>query len=138
MRVLLDTCAISEIARQDGSQQVRTVVDAIDDDDLFLSVISVGEITKGIGLLEPGKRRSAFEIWLAGLRSDYAERVLPVDAAIASLWGELTAKARRNGRIVGVADGLIAATALRHGLHVATRNVSDFEPTGALILNPWD
>ena len=137
MRLLLDTCTISEIARQDGAPQVREAIAAIDDSALFLSVISIGEIAKGIFLLEPGKRRSGFEKWLARLRLDYADRVLPVDDEPVSIWGDLTARAQRKGRIVRAADGLIAATALRHGLHVATRNVSDFEPAGAMIFDPW-
>lgn len=137
MRLLLDTSVISEIARQDGASQVRAAIEAIDDSALFLSVISLGEITKGIVLLEPGKRRTAFEAWLNRLRSDYAERVLPIDQETATIWGELTAQAQGKGRMVRSADGLIAATALRHGLHVATRNVSDYEPTGAMIFDPW-
>jgi len=72
------------------------------------------------------------------LEQDYAERILPVDAETARVWGELTAAARARGKTVSVSDGLIAATALRHGLHVMTRNVSDFIDTGAMLINPWE
>ena len=116
---------------------VRDRIATMEDGALFLSVISIGEIAKGIHLLEPGRRRSAFDAWLKTFATDYAERILPVDDTTAELWGELTARAQRGGRIVRAADGLIAATALRHDLRVATRNVSDFEPTGAMIFNPW-
>ena len=72
------------------------------------------------------------------LEQDYAERILPVDAETARVWGELTAAAQSGGKAVSVSDGLIAATAIRHGLHVMTRNVSDFRDTGAMLINPWE
>jgi predicted nucleic acid-binding protein len=79
VRVLLDTCVLSEIRKADGNRGVRRAVDEIADDDLFLSVISIGEITKGIGLLEEGRRKRALQSWLQTLERDYASRLLPVD-----------------------------------------------------------
>jgi predicted nucleic acid-binding protein len=67
----------------------------------------------------------------------YADRLLPVDLETSRIWGELTTAARKGGRTVAVGDGLIAATARRHGLHVMTRNTADFESTGVLLLNPF-
>jgi len=72
------------------------------------------------------------------LERDYASRILPLDREAAHIWGELTAAAQKRGKIVASNDGLIAATAHRHGLHVITRNISDFEPTGAMLINPWE
>ena len=72
------------------------------------------------------------------LERGFAERILPVDAETARLWGDLDAAARRAGRQVGVSDGLIAATAVQHGLRVMTRNVSHFAPMGVLIVNSWE
>ena len=100
-------------------------------------MVSLGEIAKGVALLDAGARQRELLTWLNGLESHFADRLLPVDSETARVWGELSARAQRQGRTVHVADGLIAATALRHGLHVMTRNVSDFEPTGALLINPW-
>jgi len=135
---LLDTCVISEIRREQGRPRVRAQVGAIRNRDLFLSVITVGELTKGITLLPAGRKKDALSEWLLVLEQDYAERILPVDAETARVWGELTAAAQSGGKTVSVSDGLIAATAIRHGLHVMTRNVSDFRDTGAMLINPWE
>jgi len=138
VRVLLDTCVISELQREKGDARVRARVDAIRSRDLFLSVISVGELTKGVALLARGMKKEALREWLLALEQDYAERILPVDAETARIWGELTATARGRGKTVSACDGIIAATAIRHGVHVMTRNVSDFAETGAMLINPWE
>ncbi len=137
MRALLDTCVLSELRKPRVDTGVRQAVDEIPDDDLFVSVISIGEIAKGIALLDDSRRRRELQSWLQTLERDYAARILQVDRDTAHIWGELTAAARKNGRIISVSDGLIAAIARRHGLHVMTRNVADFEPTGAMLINPW-
>jgi predicted nucleic acid-binding protein len=105
--------------------------------DLYLSVITIGEITKGIALLAEGMKKQTLTAWLLGLTQRFEDRILPLDQEAASTWGELTAAARRRGHTVPTADGLIAATAVRHGLHVATRNLGDFEKAGAMVINPW-
>ncbi len=137
MRVLLDTCVLSELRRPGAHPGVVTAVESLDSDSLFLSVVSVGEIAKGIGLLDPGQHKRVLQTWLDTLEQHYASRLLPIDLETARIWGELTASAQRAGRVVPAVDGLIAATARRHGLHVMTRNVPDFEPTGVMLLNPW-
>ncbi len=137
MRVLLDTCVLSELRKPQADEGVRQAVDELPDDDLFVSVISVGEIAKGIALLNDGRRKRELQSWLQTLERDYVVRILQVGRETAHIWGELTATARRNGRFISASDGLIAATARRHGLHVMTRNVADFEPTGAMLINPW-
>ncbi len=137
MRVLLDTCVLSELRRPEGYPGVRQAVEAIKDEDLFISVISIGEISKGIALLNDSRRRRALEAWLYTLEHDYGDRLLPLDVEICRIWGGLTARAQKAGRVVHATDGLLAATALRHGLRVMTRNTTDFEPTGVLLVNPW-
>ena len=137
MRALLDTCVLSELRKPQIDAGVRQAVDELPDDDLFVSVISIGEIAKGIALLDDSRRKRGLQSWLQTLERDYAARILSVDRDTAHIWGELIATARKNGRIISASDGLIAATARRHGLHVMTRNVSDFEPTGAMLINPW-
>ena len=138
MRVLLDTCVLSELRRPEGHPGVRQAVDALNEEELFLSVISIGEILKGITLLRKSPKRRAFETWLKTLERDYGDRLLSIDLETSRLWGELTASAQKTGRVLHATDGLIAATALRHGLRVMTRNAADFEPTGVLLLNPWE
>ena len=137
MRVLLDTCVLSELDREGGSDNVRQAVSELPEGATFISAVSVGEIAKGIALLDVSARQRRLLSWLNGLETDFAESILPVNTEIARTWGEITARAQRQGRAVHTADGLIAATALCHGLYVMTRNTSDFEPTGALIINPW-
>ncbi len=138
MRVLLDTCVLSELRKQDCPSQVKSAVEILDDSDLFVSVITLGEIAKGIALLDESKRKRALRDWLETLEQQYGERILPVDLETVRIWGEVTAKAQRAGKVVAAGDGLIAATAIRYGLHVMTRNVDDFLPTDVLLINPWD
>jgi toxin FitB len=137
VRVLLDTCVLSELRRPKGHTGVRRAVQALADESLFVSVVSIGEIVKGISLLRESPRRHALQAWLQTLERHYTDRLLPIDLETSRIWGELTAAAQKAGRIVPGTDGLIAATARRHGLHVMTRNTGDFEVTGVLLLNPW-
>lgn len=138
MRTLLDTCVLSELLRPQGSDAVKARVAAIRDDALFVSAITVGEIAQGVALAAPGKNRESYSRFLLTMQQDFEDRILPVDAEVAQIWGTLAAAQRRLGRALSVPDGLIAASAIRHGLHVMTRNVKDFEGTGAMIINPWD
>jgi len=137
MRALLDTCVLSELRSPRPNSGVRQAIDEFAGDDLYVSVVSAGEIAKGIALLKHSRNKRGLESWLRALELGYADRLLPVDLETAHIWGELTATAQKRGRAIPAADGLIAATALRYGLHVMTRNTTDFETTGALLLNPW-
>lgn len=137
MRALLDTCVLSELRRPKGDARVRRAIDAFASENLFVSVLSIGEIAKGIALLRESQDKRTLQSWLQTLERFYGDRLLPIDLEISRIWGELTAAARKAGRTVPATDGLIAATARRHGLHVMTRNTADFEPTGILLLNPW-
>jgi predicted nucleic acid-binding protein len=135
--VLLDTCVLSELRRPKGHRGVRRAVDALESDNLFVSVISIGEIAKGVALLKEGKTKRDLQVWLQALERYCADRILPIDLETSHTWGELTASAQKAGKIVPASDGLIAATARRHGLHVMTRNTEHFAPTGVLLTNPW-
>jgi toxin FitB len=137
VRVLLDTCVVSELRRPKANPRVRRAVESLDSEDLFLSVISVGEIAKGIALLDEGKKREELNGWMHSLEYDYADRILGVDLETSHIWGELSREAQKSGKIVPASDGLIAATARRHGLHVMTRNTEHFKGTGVLLVNPW-
>ena len=92
---------------------------------------------KRISLLKESKNKRDLQAWLQALERYYADRILPVDLETSHIWGELTAAAQKAGKIVPASDGLIAATARRHGLHVMTRNTEHFAPTGVLLINPW-
>ena len=137
MKGLLDTCVVAEIGKDDGNPAVKSAVAEIATADLYLSVLTVGEIAKGIALLAAGKKKRILGSWLAGLESQFGDRILGIDVESARIWGEMTARAQKKGIIIPGTDGLLAATALRHGLHVITRNTRHFESTGALIIDPW-
>ncbi|PZD73627.1 Toxin FitB [Acaryochloris thomasi RCC1774] len=137
MSTLLDTCVLSELRHPNCDEGVKIAVSTLASQDLFISVISIGEITKGIALLEASKRKQELLTWIHKLEKNYSDRLLPVDLEVVKIWGEITANAQRKGRIIPTGDGLIASTAQHHGLKVMTRNISDFEPTGVMLVNPW-
>jgi predicted nucleic acid-binding protein len=136
---LLDTNIPSELTRQRPEPQVERWLDEANDEELFFSVISLGEILKGITILPASKHRAGLQEWLdSALRPWFEGRILPVTAPIAERWGVLSGECRLQGKQVKVADGLIAATALLHQLTIVTRNARDFAGLGVHILNPWE
>lgn len=135
---LLDTCVLVEIRHPEGNPRVKDAVAAIDNDNLHISVITLGEIVKGIALLDDNKRKMELTSWIQILERNFSGRILPIKAETTHIWGELTAKAQRQRRPISVSDGLIAATAIRYGLHVMTRNIESFEASGAMAMNPWE
>lgn len=138
MRLLLDTNVVSELGRSGGSAAVKAAIRAVDEADLFVSVLTLGEIRQGIEQLPEGsERRMWLAAWLSELRQNYADRVLSIDAAVCEVWGTMNAHLRKVGRPVPAVDGLLAATALTHGLTIATRNVHDLAATGAALFDPW-
>jgi len=135
---LLDTNCISELVRPQPELRVLEWIEATDEAMLYLSVLTVGEIRKGLAGLPQGKRRTQLETWLAvELQARFAGRILPIDAAIANRWGLIAAEARRRGTAVSVIDGLLAATALDRNLTVVSRNARDFTSAQVPVLNPW-
>lgn len=130
---LLDTNVVSASKKPDPA--VACWIGEQDGNTLFLSVITLGEITRGIVMKQRTDPVAAASLssWLAGLRAGYADRVLTVDENVALRWGHIASIRSR-----GDADGLIAATAMAHNLTIVTRNVQDFEDTGVPVLNPWN
>lgn len=124
---LLDTNCISELVRPRTERRVIRWVDAADEATLYLSVIRLGEIRKGVTTLPLGKRRVALESWLEmALPARFAGRILAIDAAVVDCWGILTAQGEARGRNLPAIDALLAATALAHNLVIVSRNVADF------------
>ena len=138
IRVLLDTCVLSEAQRPQGNPQVRARVEEIEPLHLFASVITIGELVKGVARLPASSRKRTLASWVLGLEQQFGEHILPIDVEIARRWGQLSAQAQAQGFQIHASDGLIAATALRHGLHVMTRNTKHFAATGAPIIDPWE
>ena len=135
MNFLLDTVLLSELRKAKPSRKVVRWVQAQKADTLFISVVSIGEIERGIEMARKSDAAfaSELELWLEALLRLYDDQVLPVSAHAARLWGRLSAKLGHDG-----VDLLIAATALTHGLTVVTRNTKHFAPTGVAVVNPFE
>ncbi len=135
---LLDTNVISELVRPKPEPKVTTWIDSADENLLYLSVLTVGEIRKGIASVHSPSRRVALEAWLlSDLALRFASRILPIDQAVADRWGRLAAQVAAAKASLPVIDGLLAATALHHNLTLVTRNTTDVAPTGVPVFNPW-
>jgi predicted nucleic acid-binding protein len=138
MKYLLDTCVISELVAKHPSPQVVDFVDALDSDDAHLSVITIGEIAKGVEKLPKSKRKQALHSWLKeDLLVRFDGRIIPLDTEVLMQWGILIARLESTGITLPAIDSLIAATTLTHKLTLVTRNVDDFSGTGIEIVNPW-
>lgn len=138
MSWLLDTCAISEYAKRAPNRNVIAWLDGQDEASLFISVITLGEIEKGILKLRAtdAHRSQRLTAWLGLVEQRFAGRILPLDSASLHIWAQLSANAELAGKPLPVMDGLIMATAQCHGLTVVTRNVQDFAHYPQ-VLNPW-
>lgn len=135
---LLDTNVISELVKPKPEPRVAAWVDSTDESLLYLSVLTLGEIRKGIGLLPNATRRVVLQGWLdTELMTRFAERILLIDHAVADRWGRLAADAALAKSPLPVIDGLLAATALDHNLTFVTRNTKDIAATGVAVFNPW-
>jgi toxin FitB len=139
MDYLLDTCVLSEFTRRTPEDKVIRWLDSLDEEKLFISVITVGEIQHGIERLPASHRKNELQTWMNDrLVMRFGERILPLDTQTLLRWGTLTANMESSGHPLPVMDGLIVATAMQHNLIIATRNVADFQPCGVPILNPWE
>ena len=136
---LLDTNIPSELIRTRPEPRVGNWVYAKDEQSLYLSVVSNGELRRGLVLLPAGRRRTELVRWFENdVLPRFHGRILPVTHSIADRWGVLDGQCQLKGTPLNTAEGMIAATALEHGLTLVTRNVKDFAGLGVVLLNPWD
>ncbi len=136
---LLDTNCISEVVRFKPDPRVTAWIEAAEESLLYLSVLTLGEIRKGLAALPQGKRRSRLETWLeVELQARFSGRILSIDAAVADRWGLIAAVAKIKGKPLSAIDGLLAATAIQHNLTIVSRNVGDFTNTEVPVVNPWE
>lgn len=136
MNAIIDTNVLSEARRAGGHPAIKQYLMNAEEDALYLSVITLGELSRGIAKLDPGARQTELEQWLSATERLFISRLLPIDRHVAVRWGKLTDRCARQGVTIGQADALIAATALQHGLAIVTRNVRHFEPTGVHVIDP--
>lgn len=137
MNYLLDTCVISELVKNSPDKNVLDWLKNTPAERLYLSVITIGEIRKGLLKLPDSKRKDLLTNWLNSLLEDYQNRILTIDLTVAENWGSIQGKAEKEGNSMPSIDSLIAAIAYTYNLVLVTRNVSDFKTCGIPIKNPW-
>jgi toxin FitB len=139
MNYLLDTCVLSEYTRRKPNPKVIRWIEGMDEEKLFLSAITIGEIHHGIERLPESPRKTGLDSWLNNdLITRFGRRILPLDAQTMFLWGSLVAQTENAGHPLSVMDSLIVASALQYNLIIVTRNISDFLPCGVQVTNPWE
>ena len=134
---LLDTCLLSELIRKEPNQGVLDWIKDKEESSLFLSVLTIGELKKGIVKLKPSTKKKELTLWFAELESRFKDRIIPIDIQISLKWGEIQANLEVNGNSMPTIDSLIASTALCKNLIVVTRNGKDMKQSHVEILNPW-
>ena len=138
MNFLLDTNVVSEWTKPRPDSGVVAWLAEVDEDRVFISVVTLAELRYGIERMPSGGRRNRLDVWLSEqLPARFEARVLAVDIETAHTWGRVMARGRNGGRPVGAMDAFMAATAERHQLTLVTRNVSDFDSLGIRLINPW-
>lgn len=133
--ILIDTNVLSEARR--GSTEALAALDRYASNELFISVVTITELEAGCSVRSDVEARRALSRWIDTTIVSFSDRILPVDLAMARLWGDLDGRLHRQGDPIDAYDGFIAATALYHELDVMTRNVRHFERTGVQIVDPW-
>ena len=139
MKYLIDTCVISELAKADPNEKVASWAAQSDEDEFYLSSLTFGELHKGIYKLLPSKRRERLNQWVEiDLKERFRNRIIDIDLEVAKAWGKIQGQLEVQGHPMAAIDSLIAATGMAHGLIVVTRNTTDMEQSGVLLLNPWE
>jgi len=139
MKYLLDTCVISELVKKDPHPAVIRWMDGCDEGRMYLSVLTLGELIKGITKLPDGEKRERLQSWVSNdLALRFGQRLVEIDAEIAWAWATLLGEAEKRGEKLPVVDSLIAVSASIHGLIVVTRNVQDMARCQAKVFNPWE
>jgi predicted nucleic acid-binding protein len=139
MKFLLDTCVISEMLKSNPDENVVAWMQGNDEQDMYMSVLTFGEIEKGIEKTSDLPRKQNLQLWVEqDLKARFENRIVDIDMAVATRWGKVQGRAELNGRPMPAIDGLIAVSGLVHDCVVVTRNVSDMQQSGVELLNPWE
>ncbi len=138
MNYLLDTCLISELAKSKPDQKVVDWVLCKNETTFYVSVLTFGELYKGVEKLPESKKKEELRIWIEDeLKNRFQNRVIGIDMSVSILWGKIQCFAEKKGKPMPAIDSLIAATGMAYDLTVVTRNVADMEQSGVKLLNPW-
>jgi len=138
MKYLLDTCVISEVIKQKPSSNVIKWIKQEEESNFFISVLTIGELHKGIEKLDKSKRKDELHNWVENdLKERFCNRIINIDMPVVTMWGKIQGMTERTGKSMPAIDSLIAATGITHHLTVVTRNISDMKESGAVLYNPW-
>lgn len=137
MKFLLDTCVISALRRPRENASLVEWISEVDESDLHLSVVTIGELEKGISRLPESRKKDAVSEWVRhAVANRFGNRILPIDAAVAACWGDLIGAGEKKGRTLPILDAFIAATAIVADCTVVTKNTKDFADCGVRLLDP--
>lgn len=137
MRFLLDTCVISALRKPKENASLVEWISEVDESDLYLSAVTIGELEKGVSRLPEGRKKAAVSGWVRhAVTNRFGNRVLPIDAAVAACWGELIGAQEKKGRTLPMLDAFIAAAAIVADCTIVTRNTKDFADCGVRLLDP--
>jgi predicted nucleic acid-binding protein len=138
MNYLLDTCLISELAKSEPHKKVVDWVLRKNETSFYLSVLTFGELHKGVEKLPESKKKDELRIWIEyELKNRFHNRIIGIDMHVSVIWGKILCVAEKKGKPMPAVDSLIAATGIAHDLTVVTRNITDMEQSGVRLLNPW-
>jgi predicted nucleic acid-binding protein len=137
MKYLLDTCVISELVKSAPNRKVVAWLNERPSEALFLCVITIGEVRKGLTKLPDSSKKERLTLWLNTLLEEYKERILCIDLMVCENWGVLQGDAEKVGTPMSTIDSLLAATTYTYNLTLVTRNESDFSPSNIPVINPW-
>lgn len=139
MSFLIDTCCISELTKKHPDQKVISWFSSHDETEMYVSVITFGELIKGVDKLSASKKKVELNQWINNdLKQRFRNRILDISMTEVKKWGEILAVCENRGTPIPAIDALIAATALVHDLTVVTRNIKDMQPSGVFTVNPWN
>ena len=139
MKYLLDTCVVSELAKKRPSESVLRWIESVEEDDLFVSSVTIGELRKGIEMLaDEDARRLNLEAWYNSVVSSFGHRIFQYDKDIAVEWVRIVGRTMREGNARSPLDMQIAATAFKFGMTLVTRNIRDMQGVGVQLLNPFE
>lgn len=139
MNYLLDTCVISELIKKKPNPNVVKWISDIEEANLFISVLTMGELQKGIEKLSESRKKDKLLKWIThDMKKRFQNKIIDFDLHTAVIWGKIQAKSEMSGQKLPAIDSLIAATGISHDLIVVTRNITDMKSTGAELFNPWE
>lgn len=138
MNYLLDTCVLSELIKKQPNSKVVHWISDIEEENLFISVLTIGELHKGIEKLPESRKKNMLHKWVTyDMKKRFENKIIDLDLHTATTWGKIQAKSEMSGQKLPAIDSLIAATGISHDLIVVTRNTKDMESSGVDLVNPW-